>query len=40
MPGNDVRFVAPAFENPQIDHALTLQPRSGLKIVAPKKAPV
>jgi serine/threonine-protein kinase HipA len=32
MSGKDVRFVAPAFENPQIDQALALQPRNGRRV--------
>lgn len=32
MPGKDIRFVAPAFENPQIDQALALKPRNARKL--------
>ncbi|MCV9964296.1 type II toxin-antitoxin system HipA family toxin [Pararhizobium sp. BT-229] len=33
MPGKDIRFVAPAFENPQMDRALELKQRIGSKLV-------
>jgi serine/threonine-protein kinase HipA len=37
MSGKDVRFVAPAFENRQIDQALNLQPRTARKVSAHRK---
>lgn len=37
MPGKDVRFVAPAFENPQIDRAITLRPRPAGKVLGMTK---
>ncbi|MCZ7862629.1 type II toxin-antitoxin system HipA family toxin [Agrobacterium salinitolerans] len=37
MPGKDVRFVAPAFENPQIDRAITLRSRQAGKVLGMTK---